>query len=123
MMTDPRTARATGGPVAASQILRTLERGPVRPRTSKDVMLVTIHGITAFGDRVLSVDCVLAAVQFFEVRRDTIPQRVIPGALSEPVTRVDRWFGPRRGCAEVGVPGVVARPFGFGKRLTLGVGA
>jgi hypothetical protein len=80
-----------------------------------------IHGVAAFGDRILLVDCVLIAVKIFHVQCHTVAERVVPGPSSDAIPCVDRRF-PRRGSrAEIRTPHVVAGPFSLRQRLTMGV--
>ena len=118
---------ATRCPVSAGEIIRRSECCAVRTRPGEHVVYVwrvadAVHLVQALGHGHLLAELV-GPVEVVDVRGDQCAFGVVPRALSNSITRIHGW--PTRICrhAQVGAPGVIARPFGLCERLTMCVGA
>src|SRR5579864_9800347 len=113
-MANLRVSSGGRRPVRTGEIRAFRKRRPVWLRARKDVVHVGGDNVAAFRHRTLTVDAVLGAVQFGEIDRYTIAERVVPGSLSDAVSRVDGGRYRCRAGAEIRAPRVVTRPLRHG---------
>src|SRR6266481_112256 len=130
MMADRGTAIGTGaGPVSASGHDGVTGRYcAVELRAGQDIVTVgsvaaSVDDFTLFSERCLLTELVFVTVQIGHVVRNTSAFGVVPRALANAVSGIDRRLTVGSDGAEIGAPGAVAGPRSHGQILAVPVGS
>src|SRR4029453_15774551 len=114
-MADHRRALGAAGPIAACPVLAGRESFAVRLRAGQDVVVVRRvadagNDGAALGQRRLHAELVVVAVKIVDVLRNDLPFEILPGAASDTIAGVDGLRAVGGLGAQVGAPGLAARP-------------
>src|SRR5262249_20286546 len=125
VMADHGGALPALAPIAAGPVIARRKGAAVRLRAGQHVVPVgrvgaAVDRLALLAERRLLVDLVVGAVQVVDALRDHLALGVPPGPAPDAVARLDG-VCPLR--AQIGVPGMAARPSRLGQRLAMAVGA
>src|SRR6266850_2168486 len=130
MMADRGTAIGAGaGPVSTSGLDRVTGRYcAVDLRAGQDIVTVgsvaaSVDDLPLFSERRLLAELVFVTVQIGHVLCYTDAFGVVPGALANAVSGIDRRLAIGSDSAEIGAPGAVAGPRSCGQILAVLVGS
>src|SRR5439155_4634830 len=130
MMADRGTAIGTGASPVSASCLDRVTGGycAVELRAGQDIVTVgsvasSVDDFAFFSERRLLTELVFVTVQIGHVVRYTDAFGVVPRALANAVSGIDRRLTIGSDCAEIGAPGMVAGPRSCGQIVAMPVGS
>src|ERR1043165_8408731 len=113
-MTAHGSALGAARPVAAGAILGGRKRPALRCRARQHVVTIRREAdagndLAALTQRVVEAELFVVAMQIVEAGRDDLALEVLPGAIADPVARIDRRLAGGPFGAGIGAPSQIGR--------------